>query len=60
MPKAILYFVAAVADIFFAIVTYRNGRVILPAILVFAALCFIIATVGQIRTVMRSKHTHVS
>jgi hypothetical protein len=46
MPKWLLYVIAAVADFAFAAYFFSNGRVVLPAILAIAGLCFAIATVG--------------
>lgn len=46
MPKWLLYGLAAVADFGFAALFFSNGRVVLPAILTIAGLCFVAATVG--------------
>jgi hypothetical protein len=46
MPKWLLFGIVAVGDLIFAVITYRNGRVIMPIILVFAGVCFIIAALG--------------
>ena len=46
MPKWLLYGLAAAADFGFAALFFSNGRVILPAILTIAGVCFSIAAVG--------------
>jgi hypothetical protein len=46
MPKWLLYVLAAVADFAFAAYFFSNGRIVLPAILTIAGLCFVIATAG--------------
>lgn len=46
MPKWLLYAVMAVIDFAAAWYFFSNGRVVLPAILVLAGICFTIATVG--------------
>lgn len=50
MPKWLLYGLAAVVDLVFAIITYRSGRVLFPLILGIACVFFIIAAVGSART----------
>lgn len=47
MSKTLFYTLAAVADIIFAIVAYRSGRIVIPIILVFACICFVIAAIGS-------------
>jgi hypothetical protein len=47
MSKTLLYSVAAIADIIFAILAYRSGRIVIPVILVIACLCFIAAAIGS-------------
>jgi hypothetical protein len=49
MPKWLLYGFAAVVDFGFAWLFFSHGRVVLPAILVLAGLCFAIAAVGAAR-----------
>jgi hypothetical protein len=46
MPKWLLYGVLAVGDLAAAWYFFSNGRVVLPAILTLAALCFVAATIG--------------
>ena len=53
MTKALLYAVAAVVDLIFAVITWQNGRVIMPAVLVLATLCFAAAAYGQARAARR-------
>ena len=48
MPKWFLYVVLAVVDLVAAWYFFSNGRVVLPAILTLAALCFVAATIGEI------------
>ena len=50
MPKWLLYSLAAVVDLVFAIITYRSGRVLFPLILWIACLFFIIAAVGSMKS----------
>ncbi len=50
MSKTLLYTLAAIADIIFAILAYRSGRIVIPVILVFACLCFVIAAIGAARS----------
>lgn len=47
MSKTLLYSFAAIADFVFAVVVYRTGRVAVPAILVFAGICFAVAAIGS-------------
>jgi hypothetical protein len=49
MPKGLLYGFAAVVDFGFAWLFFSHGRVVLPAILAIAGLCFVIAAVGATR-----------
>jgi hypothetical protein len=49
MPKWTLYALLAVVDLVAAWYFFSNGRVVLPAILTFAALCFVFATLGELR-----------
>ena len=49
MPKWLLYGVLAVVDFVAALYFFSNGRVVLPAILTLAALCFVFATFGELR-----------
>ena len=48
MPKWALYGLAAIADFAFAWYFFSNGRIVLPAILTLAGLCFVAATVGTL------------
>jgi hypothetical protein len=48
MSKTLLYAVAAIGNIACALVAYRSGRVVLPITFGFAAVCFIVATVGEV------------
>ena len=43
MSKTLLYTLAAIVDIFFAILAYRSGRIVIPVILFFACICFVMA-----------------
>ncbi|HMJ04881.1 MAG TPA: hypothetical protein VK474_01365 [Chthoniobacterales bacterium] len=47
MSKTLLYSFAAIADFVFAVVVYRTGRVVIPAVLVFAGICFAAAAIGS-------------
>ena len=47
MSKTLLYTLAAIADIIFAILAYRSGRVVIPIVLVFACICFVAAAIGS-------------
>jgi hypothetical protein len=49
MPKTLLYSLAAIVDIIFAVIAYRSGRIVIPVILVFACICFVIAAIGTAR-----------
>ena len=46
MPKWLVYGLLAVVDFVAAYVFYSNGRIVIPAILVVAGLCFVIAASG--------------
>ena len=47
MSKTLLYTLAAIVDIFFAILAYRSGRIVIPVILFFACICFVMAAIGS-------------
>lgn len=47
MSKTLLYTLAVIADLVFAFLAWRSGRVVVPLILVFAALCFAAAAIGS-------------
>ena len=47
MSKTLLYTLAMIADFAFAILAYRNGRAVVPVILVFAGFCFAVAAIGS-------------
>jgi len=47
MSKTVLYTLAMIADFAIAVLAYRNGRVVIPIILVFAGLCFAVAAIGS-------------
>ena len=47
MSKTVLYTLAMIADFAIAVLAYRSGRVVVPIILVFAALCFAVAAIGS-------------
>ncbi len=49
MSKALLYSLATAVDIVLAILAWRTGRVVIPVILLFAAVCFAIAAIGAAR-----------
>ena len=46
MPKWALYVLLAILDFGFAWFFFTNGRIVLPAILALAGLCFVAATIG--------------
>ena len=46
--RAALYSLLAILDLGFAWYFYSNGRIVLPAILTLAGLCFVAAAVGVI------------
>ena len=47
MSKTLLYSLAVLGDLVLAFVFYRSGQVLIPMILVFAAVCFAIAAIGS-------------
>lgn len=47
MSKTLLYTLAMIADLAFAILAYRSGRIVIPIILVFAGVCFAVAAIGS-------------
>lgn len=47
MSKTLLYTLAMIGDLALAYFFYRGGRILIPSILVFAALCFAIAAIGS-------------
>ncbi|MBA2434730.1 MAG: hypothetical protein M3480_09210 [Verrucomicrobiota bacterium] len=47
MSKTLLYSLALIGDLVLAYFFYRSGRIVVPMILVFAALCFGIAAIGS-------------
>ena len=47
MSKTLLYTLAVIADLILAFLAWRGGRVVIPAILVFAAFCFAVAAIGS-------------
>ena len=49
VSKMLLYLLAAIADIIFANLAYRSGRIVIPAILVIAGICFAAAAIGAAR-----------
>ena len=49
MPKTVLYGLAALANVVIAIVAYNGGRVLIPAVLILAAVFFIVAAIGAAR-----------
>jgi hypothetical protein len=46
VPKWALYFLLALLDLGFAWYFFSNGRIVLPAILTLAGLCFVAAAIG--------------
>lgn len=46
MSKTLLYSLATIGDLVLAYIAWRTGRVVVPLILVFAALCFVVAAIG--------------
>jgi len=49
MPKWTLYVLLALVDFAAAWYFFTHGRIVLPAILTLAGLCFVMATVGVLR-----------
>lgn len=49
MPKWLLYALMAVVDFAAAYLFYARGRIVVPAILALAGVCFTIAAVGAAR-----------
>ena len=47
MPKWLMFGLAAIADFVIAVIAYRSGRVLIPAVLAVAGVCFIIAAAGS-------------
>lgn len=47
MPKSVLYGVAALADLVIAFIAYQSGRIVIPLLLVLAALGFAAAAIGS-------------
>jgi hypothetical protein len=47
MPKWLLFGLAGVADLVVAVLTYRSGRIVFPAILTLAGALFLVAAVGS-------------
>ena len=47
MPKALLFGLAGIADLVIAYLVWKNGRVVMPAILAFAGVLFLVAAVGS-------------
>jgi hypothetical protein len=47
MSKTLLYTLAVIADLALAYLAWRSGRVVIPVILAFAAVCFAAAAVGS-------------
>ncbi len=56
MLKWLLFGLAAAVDFVIAVITFRSGRVILPAILAFACVCFVIAAAGTAMATKGGKH----
>lgn len=50
MSKWMVYGIAAVADFAAAWVFYSGGRIVVPAVLLIAGLCFVVASVKAART----------
>jgi hypothetical protein len=46
MPKWLLFGLVAVSELVIAVILYRNGRVVLPLLLGFASVCFMLAALG--------------
>ncbi|HJR53017.1 MAG TPA: hypothetical protein VJ982_04810 [Gemmatimonadota bacterium] len=49
MPKGLLYTLLAVVDFVAAYYFYHSGRVVVPAILAIAGVCFVMAAIGAAR-----------
>lgn len=47
MSKTLLYTLATIGDLVFAYFAWQSGRVLIPVILLFAALCFAAAAIGS-------------
>ena len=46
MSKTLIYTLAMLGDLALAYFFYRSGRILVPSILLFAAVCFAIAAIG--------------
>ncbi len=55
MPKWLLFGLAAVGNFVFAVITYNNGRVVVPVILVFAGILMAIAAIGSAKGMVGGK-----
>ena len=49
MSKWLLYGVLAIVDFVAAYFLYTNGRIVVPAILAIAGVCFVMAAIGTAR-----------
>ena len=49
MPKWLLFSLAAAVNFVVAFMAYRGGRLLIPAILTVAGVCFVIAAAGSAR-----------
>lgn len=49
MPKWLMFSLAAMVDLVFAVIAYRSGRVMIPVLLSVAFVCFVIAAVGSVK-----------
>ncbi len=47
MSKTLLYTLATIGDLVFAYFAWQSDRVVIPVILLFAALCFAAAAIGS-------------
>jgi len=49
MPKALLYGLAALANVVIAILAFNSGRTLIPAVLILASVFFVVAAIGAAR-----------
>jgi hypothetical protein len=49
MPKWLLFGLAAIGNFAIAVLAFNNGRILVPAVLVVAGLCFLVAALGSAR-----------
>jgi hypothetical protein len=49
MPKWLLFGLAAIGNFAIAVLAFNNGRILVPAVLAVAGLCFLVAALGSAR-----------